>query len=52
MIALAIAIHPAHALVIGRDNARDPGIDVDVGSEPDQPQGCAEMRFMGPLGLG
>ena len=48
MIALCIVVHPADAFVEGADDARDLGIDVDIGSLRQKPETGAQMRLVRP----
>ena len=48
MIALTVIVHPADALVIAADYARDLGVDIDVGTLAEQPQARRQMRLVRP----
>ena len=50
MIAFGVAVHPADALVVAADNARQLLVDVDVERPQQQVSGRRKMRLMRPFG--
>ena len=50
VIALAVAVHPADALIVGADQARQLLVDGDIGPPGKQIGRGGEMRLVGPLG--